>query len=57
MIDEEVETARILGLAPFGAAAVVSGEGASEFVEGLSSTPVVVNPIDAGYVLRAKDPS
>ena len=57
VIDEEVETARILGLAPFGAAAVVSGEGASEFVEGLASTPVVVNPIDAGYVLRAKDPS
>ncbi len=41
IIDEDVKTARVLELAPYGAEADVSGEGAEAFVEGLRESPVV----------------
>jgi primosomal protein N' len=53
IIADDVETARLLGLAPFGAEAQVSGEGAPEFVAQLSPFGVSVHPSSSGFVVRA----
>jgi primosomal protein N' (replication factor Y) len=55
LVDEDVATARLLGLAPFGAVAEVSGEGAAAFVAGLSGAAVTVAPSPAGFLVRASD--
>jgi primosomal protein N' len=55
IIDEDVTTARLLGLAPFGAEAEVSGEGASAFVEGLTAHGVSVSTSATGFIVRAAD--
>jgi primosomal protein N' len=55
IIDEDVMTARVLGLAPYGAEADVSGEGAAAFVEGLSEYRVSVATSASGYLVRAPD--
>jgi primosomal protein N' len=54
LIADEMATARLLGLAPYGAEAEVSGEGAPEFVAQLT-THVSVHPFAEGYTVRAPD--
>jgi len=55
IIEEDVATARLLGLAPYGAQAEVSGEGAEEFVNELPSSHVTVHPTPSGFLVRALD--
>ncbi len=55
IIDEDVQTARLLELAPYGAEAEVSGEGAAAFVESLRDAPVSIGTATSGFVVRAKD--
>jgi hypothetical protein len=55
IVADDVATAQILMLAPYGAAADVSGDGAQEFVAGLSSARVTAQVTPEGFVVRAKD--
>ncbi len=55
IIDEDVRTARMLGLAPYGAEAEVSGEGASAFVDALAAFEVTVSSSASGFIVRASD--
>lgn len=55
LIEEDVATADLLGLAPFRARAEVSGEGAAEFVAGLAGGRVSVTNSPEGYVIVAND--
>jgi primosomal protein N' len=56
IIDDDVATARLLGLEPFSASAEITGAGASEFVAALgASLEVVETP--TGFLVRAKDVS
>ncbi|MGA2122898.1 MAG: hypothetical protein ABSG58_00550 [Acidimicrobiales bacterium] len=55
LIREDVETAELLGLPPYGALARVTGEGAQDFVLGLSGTEVTIMSAPSGYVVRAHD--
>lgn len=57
LIDEDVATAEVLGLAPFGATAHVSGDAAQEFVAGLHATQVMVQPTSEGFEIRAEEVS
>ncbi len=54
LIADEVETARVLGLAPYGAEAHVSGEGAREFVAQLNGD-LSVHDVAGAYNVRARD--
>lgn len=53
LIEEDVATAKLLGLAPYGAMAEVSGDGAAAFVAQLTSVNVSETP--SGYEVRASD--
>jgi primosomal protein N' (replication factor Y) (superfamily II helicase) len=55
IIDDDVKTARLLELAPYGAEADVSGEGAQSFVDGLREYKVSIRPSASGFVVRAAD--
>lgn len=55
ILEEDIDTARLLGLAPFGAQASVSGPGAQEFVEQLRAGPVLVDGAQDSFTLRAGD--
>jgi primosomal protein N' len=55
LIADDVATAELLGLAPFGASAEVTGEGAESFVEGVTSERVTVLASPGGFVVRAND--
>jgi primosomal protein N' len=55
IVADDVATAQILGLTPYGAMAEVTGEGAREFVEGLVARGVTTHATPDGYVLRAKE--
>jgi len=55
IIDDDVKTARVLGLAPYGAEAEVSGDGAVAFVEGLKDAMVTISSSTSGFVVRAND--
>lgn len=55
IVDGDVATAELLGIAPYGASAEVTGDGASDFVEGVAREFVNVLVAPSGYVLRAKD--
>jgi primosomal protein N' len=55
IIEGDVATAELLGLAPYGASAEVSGDGAEAFVNELQSELVRVRPTPNGFVVRAKD--
>ena len=55
LIADDVLTAELLGLAPFGASAEVTGEGAESFVEGVRGDHVTVLASPTGFVLRARD--
>jgi primosomal protein N' (replication factor Y) (superfamily II helicase) len=55
IVDDDVATARLLELAPYGADADVSGEGAQEFVDGLRSDRVSIRPSTDGFVVHAVD--
>jgi primosomal protein N' len=55
IIRDDVATAKLLSLSPFGASADVSGEGAEAFVAGLSASLVSVHQTPTGYVVRAKE--
>jgi primosomal protein N' len=57
IIRDDVEVAKLLGLAPYGAFAEVSGEGAEEFVANLRDPAVSVTATATGFELRAKDES
>ncbi|MCU1363371.1 MAG: hypothetical protein JWM55_1199 [Acidimicrobiaceae bacterium] len=58
IIDEDVAAARLLGLAPYGASADVSGEGAADFVATLRDEPsVTVEESASGFLVRALDVS
>jgi primosomal protein N' len=51
----DVATAELLGIAPYGASAEVTGDGARDFVEGVAHEFVNVLVAPSGFVLRAKD--
>jgi primosomal protein N' len=55
LIAQDVATAELLGLTPFGASAEVTGEGAEEFVAALNHERVSVLVSPQGYVIRAND--
>jgi primosomal protein N' (replication factor Y) len=55
LVEGDVDTARLLGLPPFGAIAEVSGEGAAEFVARVTDQLEVAASGDS-YTLRASDP-
>jgi primosomal protein N' len=55
IIDEDVQTARLLQLTPYGAEAEVTGEGAAAFVDSLRDAPVSIGTAASGFVVRAKD--
>jgi len=55
LIDEDVATAKLLGLAPYGAFATVTGESAALFVTLLANAAVSVQQIGDGYEVRAPD--
>jgi primosomal protein N' len=55
IIDNDVETARLLGLAPFGAEARVSGPGAEHFVDQLRSVGLTVDESAGVFAVRAPD--
>ena len=55
IIADDVATAQILELTPYGASAEVSGEGAEEFTAGLAVRGVTTQMTPDGYVLRSKD--
>ncbi len=55
IIEEDVATSQLLGLAPFGAQAEVTGEGAQEFVRELESSAVSVHVTPLGFIVRAPD--
>jgi primosomal protein N' len=55
IIEEDVKTARLLELAPYGAEADVTGEGAEAFVEGLRDFEVSVRPASSGFIVRSAD--
>jgi primosomal protein N' len=55
LIADDVATAELLGLAPYGASAEVTGEGAQSFVEGVTNENVTVLAAPSGFVVRAKD--
>jgi len=55
IIEEDLVTARILGLAPFGATASVTGPGAAEFIAQLRSEPVTIDESTDGFVVRSSD--
>ena len=53
VIADDVATARLLGVPPYGALATISGDGAPEFVLGLHDSPVSVHEVQGEYVVRA----
>lgn len=55
IIDEDVATYAALGLAPFGAIAEISGEGAAEFVGELATSSLSVHQTSTGFEVRAPD--
>jgi primosomal protein N' (replication factor Y) len=55
IIDDDVKIARMLELAPYGAEADVSGEGAQAFVEGLRDADVSIRSSPSGFSVRASD--
>jgi primosomal protein N' len=55
LIAQDVATAELLGLAPYGASAQVTGEGAESFVEGVISDRVTVLSAPDGFVVIAED--
>jgi primosomal protein N' len=55
IIAEDVATAELLSLTPYGASAEVSGEGADAFVAELSLGVVSVHQTPTGYLVRARD--
>jgi primosomal protein N' (replication factor Y) len=56
IIDDDVATARLLGLPPYSASADVSGEGAADFVATLRELPTVtVEESATGFLVRAPD--
>jgi hypothetical protein len=55
IIDQDVKTARVLELAPYGAEAEVSGEGAEAFVDGLREYRVTIRPSSTGFIVRTRD--
>jgi primosomal protein N' (replication factor Y) len=57
LIDEDVATAQILELAPYGATAHVSGDAAQEFVASLNGAGVIVQQTSEGFEVRAKEVS
>ena len=55
IIEDDVATAKVLALAPFGARARVSGEAAEEFVSALDTDVVRVRQVDNSFVVTASD--
>ncbi|MGC1418738.1 MAG: hypothetical protein WA786_01285, partial [Acidimicrobiales bacterium] len=55
IVREDVATAELLELPPYGAIATVSGEGAAQFVEGLSVPGVSVHPTNDGFVVSSRE--
>jgi primosomal protein N' len=55
LVREDVETAELLGLPPYGARAQVTGEGAHDFIEGLRESDVSIVSAPSGFVVRAND--
>ncbi|MEO9181741.1 MAG: hypothetical protein ABI298_08850 [Acidimicrobiales bacterium] len=55
IIEEDVATSKLLGLAPYGAQAEVSGLGAEEFVSELKSFTISVHATPSGFIVRAPD--
>ncbi|HUZ41497.1 MAG TPA: hypothetical protein VMU68_08935 [Acidimicrobiales bacterium] len=55
IIDDDLATARLLQLAPYGAVAEVSGEGAASFVAELTDAEVSISTAASGFIIRAND--
>ena len=54
--DDDVETAKVLGLPPYGAIAEIEGESATAFVATMDAAHVRVVPTAKGYSVHAPDP-
>jgi primosomal protein N' len=56
LLESEIAARRELSLPPFAAVAVVSGEGATEYVNGLAGAPVeVLGPSGGEWMVKAQD--
>jgi primosomal protein N' len=55
IVEDDVMTARVLGLAPYGAQAEVSGDGAAAFVDGMRDASVSISSSSSGFLVRAND--
>lgn len=55
IVEDDVKAARLLELAPYGADAEVTGEGAGAFVAGLHDSHVTVRPGASGFLVHAVD--
>ncbi len=55
IVDEDVATAELLGLTPYGASAEVTGDGAAAFVAELAGSLVSVHSKVSGFEIRASD--
>jgi primosomal protein N' len=55
IVDDDVQIARMLELAPYGAQADVSGDGAQAFVEGLRNANVSIRSSPSGFSVRARN--
>jgi primosomal protein N' len=55
IVDDDVQIARLLELAPYGAEADVSGDGAQAFVEGLRNANVSIRSSPSGFSVRARN--
>jgi primosomal protein N' len=55
IVDDDVQIARMLELAPYGAEADVSGDGAQAFVEGLRNANVSIRSSPSGFSVRARN--
>jgi len=53
--DEDVETATVLGLPPYGAIAEIEGESAAAFVATMNTSGVTVSPTSKGFSVHAPD--
>lgn len=55
VIRDDVTTAKLLGLAPYGAQALVTGQAAAQFISAITGDDVTTHATAEGFVVRASD--
>jgi primosomal protein N' len=55
IVSDDIATAKLLALPPYGGVATISGEAAEEFASLLGQSSVSVYQVPEGFVVRARD--